>query len=120
MSSDRTLSMTSTSWVLPALGPVEFTVAELQDANRRADVTIKAAPIPRPTKREGPLLPTLAMFQPVLLNALGPLGGIRPIAFLPSEHDRNNCAACYRRGIAKTEICEQLSRPVSYDCHVSV
>ena len=75
MSSERTLSITSMSWVLV---PLELTVAGLQDANRRTDVTNKAAPIPRPTKRNGPLLPTLAMLsKPVLLNAPGSLGGIR-------------------------------------------
>jgi hypothetical protein len=87
MSSDRTLSITSMSWVLV---PLELTVAELQDANRRTDVTIKAAPIPRPTKEDGPPLPTLAMLsKPVLLNAPGPLGGIRldPGSYRPNMTD---------------------------------
>jgi hypothetical protein len=34
----------------------------LQDANNRTDVTVKAAPILRPTERDGQRLPTLAMF----------------------------------------------------------
>ena len=34
----------------------------MQDANKRTDVTIKAAPILRPTERDGQRLPTLAMF----------------------------------------------------------
>ena len=91
MSSDRTLSMTSMSWVLV---PVELTVAGLQDANSNAEVTIKAAPIPRPTEKEGPPLPTLAMLsKPVLLNVTppDPFGGDQAQSrFLPAEHDRFN------------------------------
>jgi hypothetical protein len=59
MSSERTLSMTSRS---PGPVPPEFTVAELQDVNKRTAVTIKAAPMLRPTERDGQRLPTLAMF----------------------------------------------------------
>jgi hypothetical protein len=117
MSSERTLSKTSRS---PGPVPPVFTVAELQDAKKRADVTIKTVPILRPTERDGQRLPTLAMFAvPLVTNAPDPLGGVRPEG---GSYRRNMTVIIGVRVIdaeLRGQICEQLSAAVSYDCHVS-